>query len=187
MFPNCYFIQNLQNGEKRNLKESQNDIHRNASEVNESQLISKSTSTYNNENIEFMTKAQNYMDTHVARAILDMGFEKDLVLKAVQNQLSNHGLFFINVELFLEAVFKEQERKDSEAETSENETDILELNYKDKLSKGRNCIICMDALCDTILLPCKHFLYCYPCSLQIGKKCPYCRAKVKDKMQVYAN
>ena len=175
---------NSHNGEKRNSKESQNHMYRNAREVNESQPISKST--INNENVEFITKAQNYMNTPVALAILDMGYEKDLVLKAVQNQLSNHGFFFINAELFLEAVFK-KDKKDSETETSENGTDILELNYKHKLSQERNCIICMNALSDTILLPCKHYLHCYPCSLQIGGKCPYYRAKIKDKMQVNIN
>jgi len=48
------------------------------------------------------------------------------------------------------------------------------------------CIICMENIKSTVLLPCKHLCVCEECSLNPQLvACPICRDKIIDKLKVY--
>lgn len=49
------------------------------------------------------------------------------------------------------------------------------------------CTICMDALVDTVFVPCGHMAACAACAKRLGKKppCPVCRKKIKIVQPVF--
>ena len=46
------------------------------------------------------------------------------------------------------------------------------------------CIICLDALKDTLLQPCRHLCVCEGCAKAL-KVCPVCRAKISKTEKVF--
>lgn len=55
------------------------------------------------------------------------------------------------------------------------------------LSEGKDCLICMSAPKNTILLPCRHICLCSECSLALRSqtnKCPVCRAKIDSLLRI---
>uniref|UniRef100_A0A1B6BZ14 RING-type domain-containing protein n=1 Tax=Clastoptera arizonana TaxID=38151 RepID=A0A1B6BZ14_9HEMI len=48
------------------------------------------------------------------------------------------------------------------------------------------CVICLDSKRDVILLPCRHFCMCSPCSEKFdNNNCPICRQIFNEKLQVF--
>ncbi len=49
------------------------------------------------------------------------------------------------------------------------------------------CIICMDARRNVVVLPCKHLMFCSLCTNKssIGKPCPYCRTMIESVLNVF--
>lgn len=45
---------------------------------------------------------------------------------------------------------------------------------------GLDCVICMDASPNTVLVPCRHMILCRACAPLVNKKCPYCRKKISE-------
>lgn len=55
------------------------------------------------------------------------------------------------------------------------------------LDEGKDCLICMSAPKNTILLPCRHICLCSECSMALRlqtNKCPVCRAKVESLLRI---
>lgn len=51
------------------------------------------------------------------------------------------------------------------------------------------CVVCVDARRSTVLLPCKHMMFCLPCAealLANGDFCPICRAEIFSTMFVFS-
>eukprot|EP00811_Abedinium_folium_P000877 NODE_10805_length_1328_cov_4.639467.p3 GENE.NODE_10805_length_1328_cov_4.639467~~NODE_10805_length_1328_cov_4.639467.p3 ORF type:complete len:188 (+),score=57.06 NODE_10805_length_1328_cov_4.639467:562-1125(+) len=49
------------------------------------------------------------------------------------------------------------------------------------------CIICMDALVNTVFVPCGHMAACSACAARLHRKpCPVCRKKIKLQQRVFA-
>jgi len=66
--------------------------------------------------------------------------------------------------------------------------EILQLN--DNYLEEQECVICCDALRETVFYPCGHQLLCHPCSQRFLKEarhqlCPVCRNRVNDSIRVY--
>jgi hypothetical protein len=60
---------------------------------------------------------------------------------------------------------------------------------KTKSNKNEKCIVCMDALRDVLLLPCKHLVLCSGCAQQMEGRgalgsCPYCRQACVKRVRV---
>jgi len=55
---------------------------------------------------------------------------------------------------------------------------------KKELKEARQCKVCMGRPCDTILLPCSHFVLCGACAGSVTR-CPICRQTAHDKRPVY--
>lgn len=55
---------------------------------------------------------------------------------------------------------------------------------KKELKEARQCKVCMGRPCDTILLPCSHFVLCGSCAGSVTR-CPICRQTTHDKRPVY--
>jgi hypothetical protein len=54
----------------------------------------------------------------------------------------------------------------------------------------KKCIVCMDALRDVLLLPCKHLVLCSGCAQQMEGRgaldsCPYCRQTCVKRVRVH--
>jgi len=47
------------------------------------------------------------------------------------------------------------------------------------------CVICVDSLRDTVLMPCLHLVSCAACADKLDNTCPLCRAKINAKISVY--
>jgi hypothetical protein len=49
------------------------------------------------------------------------------------------------------------------------------------------CIVCLDKEKSTMLLPCKHFMYCENCAAfaLAQKKCSYCSGAVEGQDRIY--
>lgn len=41
------------------------------------------------------------------------------------------------------------------------------------------CIVCMDALRDTVLIPCGHLMFCSNCSSRLHERCPVCMGAIQ--------
>jgi len=51
---------------------------------------------------------------------------------------------------------------------------------------SRECAICMDAVVDTVFVPCGHMATCADCGKKLNKRpCPVCRKKIKIVQRVY--
>ncbi len=48
------------------------------------------------------------------------------------------------------------------------------------------CVICMDAESTYAFVPCGHKCVCEDCAGQIKDKCPICRAKIRDRVKIFA-
>eukprot|EP00831_Metopus_contortus_P085378 TRINITY_DN9922_c0_g1_i1.p1 TRINITY_DN9922_c0_g1~~TRINITY_DN9922_c0_g1_i1.p1 ORF type:complete len:383 (+),score=46.92 TRINITY_DN9922_c0_g1_i1:173-1150(+) len=54
---------------------------------------------------------------------------------------------------------------------------------------GKECIICLTADKDTMILPCRHLAICHNCAVQVSmemKKCPICRKKIASMLNLRA-
>jgi len=55
----------------------------------------------------------------------------------------------------------------------------------------RQCVVCLGAAKNTVLLPCKHLVCCVGCAAALaaaapqGRVCPVCRTAIADTMQVF--
>ena len=49
----------------------------------------------------------------------------------------------------------------------------------------RRCKICLNAEANVVLIPCGHIAICKECAPSLKKKCPICRAVVKDAIRTY--
>jgi hypothetical protein len=48
------------------------------------------------------------------------------------------------------------------------------------------CVVCKEAPCDTLLMPCNHLVTCAKCVCnRTVKKCPVCRNDIRGKIKVY--
>ena len=75
-------------------------------------------------------------------------------LKVVKQSLANHNEVYV-----LHGVF------------GDNAIDV----------SGKECIICLTADKDTMILPCRHLSICRQCAVQVSmemKKCPVCRNRI---------
>ena len=60
---------------------------------------------------------------------------------------------------------------------------------KRRKAKGVECVVCLDAKAEVMLLPCKHIILCWGCSQLLeaaGKPCPICCAPVEQHVGVAA-
>ena len=53
--------------------------------------------------------------------------------------------------------------------------------YEDE--EEAECLICMDAAKDVVLVPCGHYCLCAPCAQRLDGKCPMCRAPIRQVAQ----
>jgi hypothetical protein len=51
----------------------------------------------------------------------------------------------------------------------------------------RQCVVCMAAAVDTLILECGHLALCHTCARDpaCSKTCPLCRSKVKRTVRAY--
>ncbi|OQS05984.1 hypothetical protein THRCLA_20471 [Thraustotheca clavata] len=47
------------------------------------------------------------------------------------------------------------------------------------------CVVCLSATKNTLLLPCKHLCLCSACSNKITEECPLCKTKIESKTTVF--
>ena len=85
---------------------------------------------------------------------------------------------FVRIELSKEGSYTLRVQKQTleNAEETIKLFDVYGVNEKDV--KGKECVICMTEMKDTMLLPCRHLVVCSRCSTEVtlrNKKCPVCR------------
>ena len=74
----------------------------------------------------------------------------------------------------------DQAREDADRITQEAE------KMKQDVMERQACVVCQDAIKDTLLLPCKHLCMCFACASHSQmKRCPICRKVIQDKMKVF--
>ncbi|GJN19874.1 hypothetical protein PR202_gb07189 [Eleusine coracana subsp. coracana] len=62
-------------------------------------------------------------------------------------------------------------------EMKEKDTDAL----GEKDSNSHVCKVCFESAAAAVLLPCRHFCLCKPCSLACSE-CPLCRQRIADRI-----
>lgn len=67
--------------------------------------------------------------------------------------------------------------------SGENKGDILRKQI-DEFATGKECVVCMEADRDTVVMNCKHFVMCNACA-HLVQECPICRAQILDRVKVF--
>eukprot|EP01026_Neomeris_dumetosa_P055541 TRINITY_DN5055_c0_g1_i1.p1 TRINITY_DN5055_c0_g1~~TRINITY_DN5055_c0_g1_i1.p1 ORF type:complete len:346 (-),score=29.68 TRINITY_DN5055_c0_g1_i1:245-1282(-) len=58
-------------------------------------------------------------------------------------------------------------------------------NVQDDVGNGGLCVICMEARCDAVFVPCGHMCCCYACGERMNRRCPVCRSRATSLVKVY--
>ncbi len=67
--------------------------------------------------------------------------------------------------------------------------DVYGAKEGDDSKAAKQCVICMSASCDAMLLPCRHYIVCGRCASEIVSrtgKCPICRTSKTNKIEMVA-
>lgn len=71
------------------------------------------------------------------------------------------------------------------SEISENSlTGVVDSSTAEGQSVESECVICMDARCEVVFVPCGHLCCCLPCSDKEMDSCPMCRGSIERKMKL---
>lgn len=114
----------------------------------------------------------------VVRALLDMGFDAEIINKTRRKHYFDKEIDFTSAEEWLEAIFEEIENNTSKDE-SENEMHLHENSDTD----GK-CILCLDGDKNIVFLPCGHVATCLKCAKKI-KDCCMCRTKIQSFTKIH--
>ena len=90
-------------------------------------------------------------------------------------------------EAILDAEVKLKEKYEEEYINLQEETMRIVQRVKDNSDE---CCICCDAVVDTVVIPCGHAYFCYPCILNqqtnySHKGCLFCRGHIDDIMKIF--
>eukprot|EP00057_Strongylocentrotus_purpuratus_P025258 XP_011679732.1 PREDICTED: uncharacterized protein LOC105445642 [Strongylocentrotus purpuratus] len=74
------------------------------------------------------------------------------------------------------------------------ESTVSDLKHKlSKEQERKTCVVCLDAVKDTLFLPCRHLCVCLPCADKIvsnadilSRSCPLCRTRIGSIVEVYS-
>lgn len=144
----------------------------------------------------FSQKRRKNSDTEKAKKIL----EASLLLESA----SITALTFINRMAFpknvicakvepMDDIFQEY----GEEQEYDEETDEEKLDFEEVVpaQNDNTCIICLKLAANIVMLPCKHTTICSECLIRLQAqalsknqdfvKCPICREKVQDSIQIY--
>lgn len=61
---------------------------------------------------------------------------------------------------------------------------VLDSNEIESSVSESECVICMDAKCEVVFVPCGHLCCCYKCSENDMQGCPMCRGDIERKIKV---
>jgi hypothetical protein len=63
--------------------------------------------------------------------------------------------------------------------SSSSSSSLLPLSFE--------CKVCLEKLCDTVLMPCRHLCVCINCYFELDQKCPTCRQDVCDFIKIFVS
>ncbi|XP_065865428.1 kinesin-like protein KIN-7D, mitochondrial [Euphorbia lathyris] len=99
------------------------------------------------------------------------------------------------------AVMKERQTLDASKSTDDNPEEPLVVRLKARMQEMKEkelkylgngdgnshmCKVCFESPTAAILLPCRHFCLCKPCSLACSE-CPICRTKISDRLFAFTS
>jgi len=78
---------------------------------------------------------------------------------------------------------------DNVAKRDNNNNDIViddddNEKFVDAYENQNECVICMNAPRDVVIIPCGHLICCENCVVQC-KECPLCRGVINDNLKVF--
>ncbi|KOB75856.1 putative leucine rich repeat and sterile alpha motif containing 1 [Operophtera brumata] len=66
----------------------------------------------------------------------------------------------------------------------QNCTGVVSNNETEVTIMESECVICMDARCEVVFVPCGHMCCCQPCSVKDMDSCPMCRSNIDRTIKV---
>ncbi|KAL5011157.1 hypothetical protein ScPMuIL_013462 [Solemya velum] len=200
-FPRCAFVRQCK-GEDF-VKDVQTAVVERRQELSSSCLLS---AAHHIEEREVCAR----LDRPAVQAVLEMGFTRDLVKKAIEKRLTTTGDDFPNAETLVEAIFVlesqitlpgvasnktgvKTENPESTSSSEKRATNDVEQRKDDavtlveenrQLKEQRMCKVCMDEEVSVVFLPCGHLVCCPGCAPAM-RKCPICRKNIKGSVRTY--
>mmetsp|Transcript_26739 Transcript_26739/g.64795 ORF Transcript_26739/g.64795 Transcript_26739/m.64795 type:complete len:778 (-) Transcript_26739:324-2657(-) len=127
------------------------------------------------------------------KSIIEMAVEDEVLTKTELEKISQvrlkHKLTLKDHELVLKEIGLSKQQY---AQFTQNQLPSAAKGTESKQSQQSDlmqCIVCLDARCDHVILPCMHMCLCGDCAPfykeQQGLKCPKCRQSVKSVVKVF--
>uniref|UniRef100_A0A8C5PK55 RING-type E3 ubiquitin transferase n=1 Tax=Leptobrachium leishanense TaxID=445787 RepID=A0A8C5PK55_9ANUR len=145
---------------------------------------------------------QSCLQSSVVQSVLQMGFDRDLVLNLVQSRQRLTGPMYSSVSVLVtDLVQAEEEQSTQRAEPvtiprAPEQRDPEVQHHKDpepplnteeqlrQLKDERMCKVCMDKDASIVFVPCGHLVVCTDCSLNL-RDCPICRAAIRGFVRAF--
>ncbi|KAK3100205.1 hypothetical protein FSP39_016263 [Pinctada imbricata] len=148
---------------------------------------------------------EDVMKSTAALSVQEMGYNAELVRKAIETLSRNQDLNTMTADTLLQCVWNLEEGGDynfqnytepstdqsentenesSSSPTSDNTTESTEalLAENRQLKEQQICKICMDEDISIVFLPCGHMVTCVNCAPAV-RKCPLCRRFIKGTVK----
>jgi len=124
--------------------------------------------------------------SEVIQAAFEMGFEMDLIKRALSIRLDEYGRGYGKVETLVRDLMEIQSQEEIEAkkdlgETAEPQDEITKVK---EILKQDKCRICQYEPARTLLLPCGHLVVCKLCG-PTTSRCPICQVKVTSTINTF--
>ncbi|XP_029649347.1 putative inhibitor of apoptosis isoform X3 [Octopus sinensis] len=144
------------------------------------------------------------METPTVKALLSMGYNRNLVKRIVKNKIKETGSSFSQASDLLDAIendahYKAGNDDDIEEVSDEEEPDQTREKHDAEMSSTASadiiaentmlkeqklCKICLDEELSVVFLPCGHLVSCASCAPALSN-CPLCRKKVHGMVKIF--
>ncbi|GBP12078.1 E3 ubiquitin-protein ligase LRSAM1 [Eumeta japonica] len=112
---------------------------------------------------------------------VSLSTDRESILRAIENYLSMKSKLSIS-EIQYKSV--EPSAPVEDAIEEHNQGAVVDINADDSSVMASECVICMDAKCEVVLVPCGHMCCCYICSEKGLLNCPMCRVDIEKRIRV---
>ncbi|XP_031554143.1 E3 ubiquitin ligase RNF157-like [Actinia tenebrosa] len=118
--------------------------------------------------------------SHITMASIEHTSDGVYILKPIKQKQMVDGLCFLLQEIY------GIENKSSDQHVSKDDDDDDELDLEET---GLECVICLNEMRDTLILPCRHLCLCRGCAESLryqSSNCPICRSAFHALLQICA-
>ncbi|XP_014769317.1 baculoviral IAP repeat-containing protein 7-A [Octopus bimaculoides] len=160
------------------------------------------TSTSCSPELKYHKTKTSCMETPKVKAVLSMGYKRNLVKRIVKNKIKETGSSFLQASDLLDAIENNPHFDDDEEEeevSDEEEPDQTRAKHDTKMASAARpdliaennmlkeqklCKICLDEELSVVFLPCGHLVSCASCASALTN-CPLCRKIIHGLVKIF--